>query len=275
MNKRMPSKTLAITAVQKIRSPRARHLILNALFVFFLLLATAGCATPTMPWESWSENEREKDVSPVLVTIPGGSKVQGIYHTINRGETLWRIAKTYDIDLQLLAELNDIEDPAQIKAGEKLFILGATEQKQVAVKNIAANITPPLAPAPEIITDKSAFIWPVEGKVISNYGVRNGLRYEGIEIAAVEGTTVRAANNGKVVYDGKLKGYGNIIILKHKGDFKTVYAYNRVNLVTLERDVSKGEAIATVGKSGGSSRSSLHFQVWKGDTSRNPLFFLP
>ncbi len=241
------------------------------LMIVVLVFSAAGCANPPLPWEPWEEREREQELSPVLVTPPGGAKVTGVYHTVQRGETLWRIAKTYGIDLQFLAEVNSIEDPAQIKAGSRIFILGATEKKKV----IAEATPPPPLSAPEISTEKNAFMWPVDGKVISGYGVRDGLRYEGIEIWAVEGTPVRAANSGTVIYDGCLKGYGNIVILKHKDNFKTVYAYNRVNLVTQGREVNRGEAIATVGKTGRSSKPSLHFQVWKGDQSRNPLFFLP
>jgi lipoprotein NlpD len=205
------------------------------------------------------------------VSTPSGTKVQGAYHTVKRGENLWRIAKTYRIDLQLLAEINDIDNPAKIRAGEKMFIPGAANTKKVVAE---ANAPAPSS-QPDVTTKKDAFIWPVDGKVVSKYGVRNGLRYDGIEIAAVEGTPVRAANSGTVVYDGSLKGYGNIIIIKHKDRFKTVYAYNRVNLVVEGREVNRGESIATVGKSSRSSKSSLHFQVWKGDKTRNPLFFLP
>jgi len=246
-------------------------LFYGAFLSAFFIACTTGCTTTEYPWETWEKNSRQDEVNPVLVTTPSGTKVKGIYHTVSRGETLWRIAKTYGIDLQLVAEINDIEDPAAIQAGEKIFILGATETKRVAV----AEAAPPPAPTPTITTEKSAFVWPVNGKVVSTYGVRDGLRYEGIEIFAIEGTTVRAAQSGKVLYDGSLKGYGNIIILKHKDDFKTVYAYNRVNLVTEGRDVNQGEAIATVGKTGQSPKPGLHFQVWKGDSSRNPLFFLP
>jgi lipoprotein NlpD len=206
-----------------------------------------------------------------LVSTPSGIKVQGAYHTVSRGENLWRIAKTYNIDLQFLAEINDIDNPAEIRAGEKIFIPGAAKTKKVV-----ADANAPAPPSPlQVTTKKDTFMWPVDGKVVSKYGVRNGLRYDGIEIGAVEGTPVRAAKNGKVVYDGVLKGYGNIIIIKHKDDFKTVYAYNRVNLVIEGRDVNRGDSIATVGKSGRSSKPSLYFQVWKGDKSRNPLFFLP
>jgi lipoprotein NlpD len=273
MSKNSASKTTAAPLVKKTLLSKVRAVISRHLSSVLFLTLMAGCTNPPHPWEAWGDHQREQDVAPVLVTTPSGTKVKGVYHTIGRGETLWRIAKTYDIDLQLLAELNDIDDPAKIKAGEKVFILGATEKKKVVMEK-----TPPppsSSSAPKIKTEKNKFMWPVDGKVVSDYGVRNGLRYEGIEIAAIEGTTVRAAKDGTVIYDGTLKGYGNVIILKHDDNFKTVYAFNRVNLVTEGGHVNIGEAIATVGKSGQSSRPGLHFQVWKGDRSRNPLFFLP
>jgi len=229
----------------------------------------SGCAP--YPWEIWSAEERRQEVTPVAVSNPAGTRAAGIHHTVNRGETLWRIAKTYGIDLQVLAEMNDVDDPAKINVGDQIFIPGAKEVRQV-VLDIRETAS---ASSPRIITDSSTFIWPVRGKIISKYGVYNGLRYEGIEIAAPEGAPVCAASSGEVIYDGYLKGYGNIVIIKHHNNFKTVYAYNRSNLVPQGRKVSQGETIATVGKGLRTGQPCLHFQVWNGDVSRNPLFLLP
>ncbi|MBW1679554.1 MAG: M23 family metallopeptidase, partial [Deltaproteobacteria bacterium] len=130
-------------------------------------------------------------------------------------------------------------------------------------------------PPSKIVKEKKNFIWPVQGKVVSKFGIRSGLRYEGVEIAAPLGTPVKASREGEVVYEGSLKGYGNLLILKHGNHFNTVYAYNHINLVSLGRKVKRGETIARVGKTSRSSDPRLHFQIRKKNQARNPLFFLP
>lgn len=234
------------------------------LYVFMMsLFLVGGCASrqavPSRPQE------------PVYLktSAPAGSKAQGTYHTVKRGDTLYRIAKTYGVDLQSLAEINNITDPAAIKIDQKIFVPGVS-----VAKPVPADEKEPPPSAPRIVR-KRDFIWPVEGKVVSEFGIRDGLRFEGIEIAAPLGTPVKACGDGEVVYQGNLKGYGNIVILRHKDFYKTVYAYNQANLVTLGSRVKKGEPIASVGTTGPAPTPCLYFQVREKDQSRNPLFFLP
>ena len=173
------------------------------------------------------------------------------------------------VSLQTLAEINNIDAPAQITVGKKLFIPGAIEVKKIFVD------LKDTSPAPPIIKQKNDFIWPVQGKVVSRFGVKDGLRYEGIDIAAPLGTPVKAAGEGVVVYEGSLKGYGNLLIIKHENDFKTVYAYNYRNLVSVGQKVKRGDCIAEVGNTGRYPDPRLHFQIRDKDQARNPLFFLP
>lgn len=212
----------------------------------------------------------QKEPTYLQTSIPYGTKAEGVYHTVNRGETLWRMAKTYGVDLQYLAELNNINDPTEIKAGQKIFIPGAFTTKHIIVD----AKEPPQSP-PRIVKKKNNFIWPVQGKIVSAFGIREGLRYEGIEIAAPLGTPVQAAGDGEVVYEGNLKGYGNLVILRHKNYYSTVYAHNHINLVSLGRKITRGEVIAKVGNTGPTSEPCLHFQVREKNQARNPLFFLP
>ena len=202
--------------------------------------------------------------------LKAGAKAKGVYHRVKRGETLWRIAKTYGVNLQSLAEINNIDDPAKIKVDQKIFIPGAARTKKINVNN-KDHPSPP----PPIIKSKEKFVWPVQGKVVAQFGVKEGLRYEGIDIAAPLGTPVKAAGEGEVVYEGNLKGYGNLLIIKHKNNFKTIYAYNHVNLVPVGRKVKKGEPIAKVGNSGRTPDPCLHFEIRDKVQARNPLFFLP
>jgi lipoprotein NlpD len=232
----------------------------NFSFLFFLFLFCLfgpGCRFGTV----------QKQREPVYLGAkpPSG----GIYHTVKPKETLWRIAKTYGINLQTLAEINNIDEPDQLMVGKKLFIPGATKVKKVFFD--FKDTSPPQS----IIKKKNDFIWPVQGKVVSRFGVQDGLRYEGIDIAAPLGTPVKAAGEGVVAYEGSLKGYGNILIIKHENDFKTVYAYNYKNLVSAGQKVKKGDSIATVGHTGRYPDPRLHFQIRDKNQARNPLFFLP
>lgn len=195
--------------------------------------------------------------------------VIGIYHPVQKGETLWRICKTYDVDLQEVAELNNIKGVAQIKAGDKIFIPGAARVRKVEVfkKEPKKKV--------KIIQQKGKFIWPVKGKVVSNFGVRRGVKYDGIDILAPLGSPIKAADAGKVIFTNKLSGYGNIIIIQHKDKYTTIYAHNQVNLIKEGRWVKRGSIIAKLGNSHDLKESpTLHFQIRRYNKARNPLFYL-
>lgn len=187
----------------------------------------------------------------------------GVYHIIKRGQTLWRIARTYGVELQLLAEANDIEDPTYIKAGDALFIPGATEVLEVEIYRHTPN------------PSGLEFIWPLKGKVTSGFGIRHGRKHTGIDIDADTGDPIKAAYDGKVVYSGnKFEGYGNMIIIEHPNDFTTIYAHNRKNLVKEGEWVNQGQVIALVGSTGDATGSHLHFEIHQGNTPVNPLHYL-
>lgn len=124
---------------------------------------------------------------------------------------------------------------------------------------------------------KTKFAWPVQGKVISKFGSLGGGRNnDGINIQAKKGTMVRAADKGTIVYAGnELKGFGNLILLRHDGGWITAYAHNEKILVKKGQKVVRGEKIATVGNTGGVSEPQLHFEVRAGKNAVNPLKYLP
>lgn len=204
----------------------------------------------------------------------------GVYHRVGKGETLWRISKTYGVNIQDVAELNNIRDHTEIKTGSLLFIPGVSRLKKVKpyVPQKPGQEKEADEPEPEgkITVQRDRFLWPVAGKVISNFGMRNGTRHGGIDIKAVEGTPIKAADNGTVAFeDSDMRGYGKIIIIKHPDGFFTVYAHNRENLVKNGDSVEKGAKIGYVGSTGNASTAHLHFEVRDGKVVRNPLFFLP
>ena len=212
----------------------------------------------------------------------------GIYHRVRPGENLFRICKTYGVTLQEVAELNNITDAGQIKAGQKIFIPGANDQLTVILPEAAPekekeeNVEVTSIPKKEIEKpdkirlQKELFEWPVRGNVTSNFGFRGGKNHDGVDIGAKEGTQIKAAAAGKVIFSSdEIRSYGNLIIIKHEGRFSTVYAHNRKNLVKEGDLVEKGQVVAEVGDTGRASSARLHFEVRDGKKPRNPIFFLP
>ncbi|MBI2719401.1 MAG: LysM peptidoglycan-binding domain-containing M23 family metallopeptidase [Rhizobiales bacterium] len=118
--------------------------------------------------------------------------------------------------------------------------------------------------------------WPVRGKVISNFGEKpNGLKNEGINIAVPEGTSIRAAESGVVAYAGnELKGYGNLILIRHEGGFVTAYAHAKELFVKRGDTVKRGDVIAKAGQTGSVSSPQLHFEVRRGATALDPVKYL-
>ena len=199
----------------------------------------------------------------------------GIFHVVKRGENLFRIGKAYGVPYTELAAINRIVDPAKIDVGQRIFIPAADRLLPVAI------ITPE-ATAPETEIDGTggrdaagAFIWPVAGITVSNYGPRAGSFHDGIDISAPEGTPIRAVEEGEVIYSDQLRGYGNLIIIRHRDGLASVYSHNRKNLVREGEKVAKGKIIGEVGSTGRVSGPHLHFEVRKNNKARDPLKYLP
>jgi murein DD-endopeptidase MepM/ murein hydrolase activator NlpD len=205
-----------------------------------------------------------------LLEKPG--QAPGIYHCVQKKESLWKICKAYGVSLQDVAELNNIKNTSQIKVGDKIFIPGAGKALSLSPVESAADKSPP----EKIISKPGLFIWPVRGKVIQEYGIYGGIKYDGINIKAAAGTPVKAAKEGTVAFAGVLEGYGNTIIIEHKENYATVYANNKANLVKQGQNVTKGQQIAEVGGSTEPKSSTyLHFQIRCDNKPRNPFFYLP
>jgi lipoprotein NlpD len=198
----------------------------------------------------------------------------GATHVVKRGETLVRIARTYGLDPRDLMEVNDLRDPRDLKAGMELFIPGAPRPLEIPplAPGAAPEPEPPAAAPP---SRDSALRWPVQGVLYSRFGVRQGQRHDGIDIAAPEGSAVGAAAAGTVVYTGQQSGYGSIVILRHASGLLTVYAHASTILVSEGDRVEAGQPVARVGHSGRTSGPHLHFEVREGTRPRNPLFYLP
>ena len=210
----------------------------------------------------------------------------GVYHTVKKGETLWRICYTYQVNMETVCRLNRIQNPERIEVDQRIFIPGATEIKRIPkrieepvqetriLKKNRSKDLPERNGVGESLTSK--FIWPVKGMVSTWYGIVNGKRHDGIDIVAAKGTQILAAEAGKVAYsDDGIPGYGNLIIIQHPRGINTVYAHTNKNYVKVEDAVKKGQIIGEVGETGRAQGPHLHFEIRNGSTPVDPMKYLP
>ena len=201
----------------------------------------------------------------------------GSMHVVKKGETVYRIARTYGIEVRDLMEVNDLADPRLLQVGMELFVPGAV--RPLDVPALPPGVLPEPEPEPQALPrappKDPSLRWPLQGVLYSRFGVRQGQRHDGIDIAAPEGTPVTAAASGTVVYTGRQSGYGAIVILRHSNGLVTLYAHNSAVLVKEGDEVAAGTPIAKVGQSGRTTGPHLHFEVREGTRPRNPLFYLP
>lgn len=235
-------------------------------------------------------------------------------HTVRAGETLYSLGRAYGVHPFTIARLNGLSNNEALRQGQTLRIpAGAAHSAAPAVASRQADHTQPAltstapasvndaaeqpagdvaatAPKPveqpqQQVTDNQqpaqeagslSFRWPVKGRVISGYGSKpGGLRNEGINIAVPEGTDVRSAEAGVVAYAGnELKGYGNLVLIRHEGGWVTAYAHNKDLFVKRGDTVKRGDVIAKAGQTGSVSSPQVHFEVRKGATAMDPMRFL-
>jgi murein DD-endopeptidase MepM/ murein hydrolase activator NlpD len=222
------------------------------------------------------------------VTLPRGPT-----HTVQRGDTA--IARQYQADPYALARANGLAPPYAIQAGETLLLpsrpasavadlASPAEAGSAKAGAPAASAPPPTiaapperspptaVPRPQSVTG-DGFIWPVKGKVLSGFGSKaKGLRNDGINIAAAHGAPVMASENGVVAYAGnELRGFGNLLLIKHSNGWVSAYAHNDRLLVKRGDAVRKGQQIATVGATGNVRNPQLHFELRRGRIAEDPV----
>jgi len=226
--------------------------------VIFMLWLIPGCST--------------RVASP---PSPPAKRSAGFYHVVRSGENLFRIGKAYDVPFEELARLNGMRDASQIRVGQRIFIPGAARQLPVEIITPAeTHIVARDAPESKEPVGL-ALLLPVNGTINSGFGQRGASFHDGIDIAAPEGTAIRAVEQGEVIYSDQLRGYGNIVIIRHEGGIVSVYAHNQTNLVREGQRVARGEEIAKVGSTGRVTGPHLHFEIRKNNTAQDPMRYLP
>ena len=230
-------------------------------------------------------------------------------HVVNPGDTLHSIAHRHHMTAEALAKANNLDVSAKLKLGTRLNVPAAKSAAVLpaaatgalpvataaapAAKTAVATAAPSqsarlvqpsatveasenLAKPDEAVAALPTFRWPVRGKVITSYGAKtNGKANDGINLAVPEGTPVKAAEDGVVAYSGnELKGYGNLILVRHANGYVTAYAHASELLVKRGDTIKRGQVIAKSGQSGEVASPQLHFEIRRGSTPVDPLQFL-
>lgn len=187
------------------------------------------------------------------LVVPAG----GLTYRVVPGDTLWDIACRYGVPVEELLRANGLDAGASLLVGTELLVPVSLD-----------------APETQGRGDREPLSWPVLGPVSSPFGLRDGRPHEGIDIAALAGTPVRAAAGGRVVYAGPAGTYGLLVILQHDAARTTYYAHCNEVYVVPGQTVAAGEVIATVGNTGRSTGPHLHFEVRVNGTPYDPVPFL-
>jgi lipoprotein NlpD len=278
------------------RSLRAGLWVLSALAA---LLVSTGCSTQRLAQPAPVEDRSA--VRPTVKILPGAENAgKPGYYTVRPGDTLYRIALDNGQAVRDVQAWNSLVSPNLIEVGQVLRVVPPASSAPVVAAAAAplvastSAVTPagvvarPLAPASTTTTPAPApapapapepvaagelsFVWPAQGAVVATF---DEAKNKGISIAGRVGDPVVAAADGRVVYAGAgLRGYGNLIILKHNNIYLTAYAHNQALLVREDQAVKQGQKIAEMGSSD-ADRVKLHFEVRRQGKPVDPLNHLP
>jgi murein DD-endopeptidase MepM/ murein hydrolase activator NlpD len=209
--------------------------------LFSLTLVLSGCAT-----------------APYVRPIPPAN-IPGVYHRVEKGQTLWRISKIYAVDLDEIARFNRILDVSSIEKGQLIFIPNRQKPQYASTKYSSDD-----------------FIWPIRGRVIATFGQSfNNMINKGINIQPYNNLDVVAARQGKVIFCSDNFGrFGKTLIIDHGDGLSTVYTRNSQIFAKVGDNIPKGAVIAKAGSAGRDRNTYLHFEIRKGHIPQNPFFYL-
>ncbi len=213
---------------------------------------------------------------PVTPSVDAQEPANGIVHVVQPGQTLWRIAHAYGIDLAKLADVNGIQDPARVEVGTPIFVPGATATIDIAA--YPAPLPKPSATEPAASAAPSAdFLWPVDkGEFMRPFGEpRRHHVHAGVDIRGMLGQDILAAKDGTVAFGGRTgTGYGNMVVLDHGDGVQTLYAHAQKVLVTPGEAVKRGQPIALLGRTGNATTEHCHFEIRLQNHAVDPMPYL-
>lgn len=265
----------------------------KCLLLFCALALLAACAGKSPPAPVTTLEIRKQQIAQQQ-----RAPLSGQQYIVQRGDTLYAIAFRSGQDYRTLAARNNIRAPYVIHPGQVIRLQGNVASAAPSAQNrstTARTATPnppkavasssqkgygqvtqeprqPSLPAP--VTGRVSWQWPVRGPLLARFSTaENGIK--GIQIGGAAGARINAAADGQVVYAGNaLRGYGNLIIIKHNDDFLSAYAHNRRILVKERQEVKAGQQIAEMGDTDAAS-IRLHFEIRFRGTSVDPIRYLP
>lgn len=185
-------------------------------------------------------------------------------YTVRRGDGLYAIARAKGVPASQLIRANNLQKPYALRKGQVLVIPAVVQGQYAAPARVSPH------------AGRATFIWPTAGKVVSRYGVKaDGLRNDGINIAAKAGDPVYAAASGEVIYAGdRLRAFGNLILVRHASGMVSAYAHVAKLMVVEGQQVRQGVQIATVGKTGLVKTPQLHFELRRDSQAIDPMRYL-
>ncbi len=220
------------------------------------------------------------DSKPLPNTINSQFAGKPGYYTVKPGDTVMQISRNTNQNWRDIVKWNNLDNPNQVETGQVLRVIPpegtlATPVKPPTVVAPAAPIAP-IAPVPPVASttpdEDIAWMWPSSGSLISGY---DDVKSKGLKIAGKLGDPVYASADGRVVYAGSaVRGYGNLVILKHNETYLTAYAHNQTLLVKEDQTVRKGQRIADMGSTD-AERVMLHFEVRRNGKPVDPAKYLP
>jgi len=239
---------------------------------------------------------------PAASTRRNALVAPAVVHVVKAGQNLRTIAHIYHKPVTVIAKANNLAVNAKLKAGARITIPDIKEASQATQGRVEASAAPPtgkvamadssqtarvVEPTPAMSSQEAVktaepagslpgFRWPVRGRVIAAFGPKpNGVQNDGINLAVPEGTPIKAAEDGVVAYAGsELKGYGNLVLVRHPNGFVTAYAHASDILVKRGETVKRGQVIAHAGQTGSVTSPQLHFEIRKGATPVDPSQYL-
>jgi len=226
------------------------------LLIYIALLSLSACATVEQPLATSTTTASNLASNQAYPNT--------IEHVVAKGETLWRISKTYNTELEDIIMANGLTDSSLIECGQKIKIPSAFQSAKISSPQTNFNS--------KIDSD---FIWPSKGKVVAAFRQKyDGVLNKGIDILTDPNQDVLASRTGKVIFIDELPGYGKTIIIDHHDGFSSVYCGNSSVGVKIGDEVQQGMVVAKTGQSPRKDSGSLHFEIRKKHKPQNPLYYL-
>ncbi len=219
----------------------------------------------------------DRNQSKMAIPLPPGADNAGKpgYYTVKPGDTMGRVGQATGQNWRDIVRWNNLPNANALEVGQVLRVTppgGTSTQPVSSGAAVSRPAVPTAKPPPPSADDNVLWGWPAQGALLAGF---NEVSNKGLDISGKAGDSILASADGRVVYAGAgLRGYGNLIILKHNDTYLTAYAHNRALVVKEEDTVKKGQKIAEMGNTD-TDRVKLHFEIRRGNKPVDPAKYLP